>query len=87
MDREKAFKDKMEAQKRRERVIQAKFNRALVADLTHLDGEELTAFIAYCNFSEDYLYETDLYTIMEDLYAKFDGYKTIKDTIPSSEGR
>ena len=87
MDREKEFKDKMDAKKKRERVIQGKFNRELVRDLTHLDGDELTGFIAYCNFSEDYLYETDLYTIMEDMYAKLDDYHKMIDTIPSLEGR
>jgi len=83
IDQKKAFKEKIEAQKKRERVIQAKFNRVLVGDITHLDGDELTDFIAFCNFSEDYLYETDLYTIMEDLYAKLDDYQILRDTIPS----
>jgi hypothetical protein len=83
IDREKAFKVKMDAQKKRERVIHSKFNRVLVGDVTHLDGDELTEFIAFCNFSEDYLYETDLYTIMENLFAKLDDYQTMRDTIPS----
>jgi hypothetical protein len=83
IDREKAFKEKMERQKRRERVIHAKFNRELVADITHLEGDELTEFIAMCNFSEEYLYETDLYTIMEDLYNKLDAYQLMRDTIPA----
>jgi len=83
IDREKAFKEKMDAQKKKERVIHAKFNRVLVGDITHLDGDELTEFIAFCNFSEEYLYETDLYTIMEDLYAKLDDYQNMRDTIPS----
>lgn len=87
INREKAFRDKMEAQKKRERVIEAKFNRALVGDLTHMEGDELTGFIAYCNFSEDYLYETDLYTIIEDLYAKLDDYQKMIDTIPSFNDR
>ena len=79
----KAFKEKMDAQKERERVIHAKFNRELVGDITHLEGDELTEFIALCDFSEDYLYETDLYTIIEDLYAKFHDYQAMRDTIPS----
>jgi len=83
IDREKAFKVKMDAQKKRERVIHAKFNRELVGDITQFDGDELTEFIAFCNFSEDYLYETDLYTIMENLYAKLDDYQNMRDTIPS----
>jgi len=81
IDREKAFKEKIDAQKKRERVIQAKFNRVLVGDITQLDGDELTEFIAFCNFSEEYLYGTDLYTIIEDLYAKLDDYQNMRDTI------
>ena len=83
IDREKAFKEKIDAQKKRERVIHAKFNRVLVGDITQLEGDELTEFIAFCNFSEDYLYETDLYTIIENLYAKLDDYQNMRDTIPS----
>ena len=87
INREKAFKEKIDAQKKRERVIHAKFNRVLVGDITQLEGDELTEFIAFCNFSEDYLNETDLYTIIEDLYAKLDDYQNMRDTIPTQEER
>jgi hypothetical protein len=83
IDRAKVFKEEMLRQKKREQIISAKFNRELVGDITHLDGDELTEFIAMCDFSEDYLYETDLYTIIEDLYAIFHGYQSMRDTIPS----
>jgi len=83
INRERAFKEKISNQKRREQVIAAKFNRVLVEDITKLDGDELTEFIAFCNFSEDYLYETDLYTITEALYAKLNDYQSRPDTIPS----
>ncbi len=84
IDREKAFKEKMSNLKKREKVISAKFNRVLVRDITQLDGDELTEFIALCDFSEEYLYETDLTTIIEALYAKLDDYQNVIDTIPSS---
>ena len=84
IDRQKAFKEKIAKQKERERIIHAKFNRVLVGDLTLLDGDELTRFIAFCNFSDDYLYETDLFTITEDLYAKLQDFQNMRDTIPSS---
>ncbi len=85
VDREKAFKEQINAQKERDRVIHSKFNRGLVGDLTQLDGDELTEFIAFCNFGEDYLYETDLYTIIEDLYAKLDEYQSNLDRVPYLE--
>ena len=84
INQEKAFKEKIAKQKERERIIHAKFNRVLVGDITQLDGDELTKFIAYCNFSDDYLYETDLYTILEELYAKLNDYQNMGDTISSS---
>jgi len=83
IDIQKAFREKTLNLKHREKVIHAKFNRELVADITHLDGDELTEFIAMCNFSEEYLYETDLYTIIEALYAKLHGYQNKRDSIPS----
>lgn len=83
IDRQKAFREKTLKMKQREKVIQAKFNRDLVADITHLEGDELTEFIALCDFSEDYLYETDFYTIMDDLQAKFNDFQLKLDTIPS----
>ncbi len=83
INREKAFKEKMSNLKKREQVINAKFNRTLVGDITQLDGEELTSFMALCNFSEDYLYDTDLYTIVEALFVKYHDYQNRIDTIPS----
>ena len=84
IDPAKAFQEKMMRQKKREQVIQAKFNRELVGDITHLEGDELTEFIAMCDFSEPYLYETDLYTIVEDIYTRFQEYQNQRDSIPSS---
>lgn len=83
IDREKAFKEKISNLKKREQVIAAKFNRQLVKDLTQLEGEELTEFIAYCHFSEAYLYETDLYSIVDSLVAKFSDFQRRTDTIPT----
>ena len=83
INREKAFKNKMAAREKRERIIQSKFNRELVGDLTQLEGHELSTFMAMCDFSEEYLYETDLYTIIEALYVKLDEYHAIRDTIPA----
>ena len=68
--------------KKKEKIIHEKFNRQLVADLTQLEGDSLSTFIAYCNFSEDYLYESDLYAIVEALTGKFNAYQVLLDTIP-----
>lgn len=84
IDRQKVFREKISNLKKREQVINAKFNRALVGDITQLDGDELSEFIAVCNFSEEYLFETDLYTIIEALYVKLNDYQNMIDTIPSA---
>ncbi len=83
IDREKMFKERIRKLTKREQVINAKFNRVLVGDITQLEGDELSEFIGLCNFSEEYLYETDLYTIIEDLYTKLYDYQNMIDTIPS----
>jgi hypothetical protein len=83
LDPAKAFKEVTIRQKKKEQIINAKFNRELVGDITQLDGDELTEFIALCDFSDAYLYETDLYTIIEDLYAIFQDYQSMIDTVPS----
>lgn len=53
----------------RERVEQ-KFTREWVAEQTRLQGDTLTSFIAYCNFSVDYLDRTPLYMIREDMLVQ-----------------
>jgi hypothetical protein len=83
IDREKIFREKISALEERKRVIETKFNRELVGVITQLEGDELTEFISMCNFSEEYLYETDLYTIVDALYEKFHEYQNMRDSIPS----
>jgi hypothetical protein len=83
INRDKERLEKLNNLKKREQIITQKFNRVLVGDITQLDGDELTTFIAYCNFSEDYLYETKLYAIIEAVYSKFNAYQPPTDTIPS----
>jgi len=46
-----------------------KFTRDWVSEMTRLEGDKLTSFIAYCNFSEKYLVETPEYVIHEDMMA------------------
>ncbi len=51
-----------------------KFTREWVSENTKLEGDKLTSFIAYCNFSEDYLASASqfaIYELMMDLLPKF----------------
>lgn len=46
------------------------FNREWVQEVTGLDGDKLTDFIAYCDFSIDFLSKNPLYVIRERLIVK-----------------
>ncbi len=55
--------------------VNLKFTREWVHDMTALEGDTLTAFIDYCDFTLDYLDRTPLYMIMEDMLAKLDEFQ------------
>jgi len=55
--------------------VNRKFNREWVKEVTELDGDELTSFIAFCDYSIEYLDKTPLYIIREDLLAKLDTFR------------
>jgi hypothetical protein len=45
--------------------VNLKFTREWVGEMTQLEGDTLTSFIAYCNFETSYLAKTPLYIINE----------------------
>ena len=80
---EKTLKQKWEQEEAMQYVIDKKFNRKIVFDLTKLEDDELTDFIGYCNFSMDYLYNTNEYDILEKIMQKFQVYKAMIDSCNS----
>lgn len=46
-------------------LAEVKFTREWVSESTKLEGDKLTSFIAYCNFSNQYIAATPLYMIHE----------------------
>jgi len=86
INQRKAFAERMNTRKERQAVIDAKFNRKLVADLTNLQGDELSDFMAMCNFSDLFLFETELPTIIDSLYARLDEYHQKKNPSAVAEG-
>jgi hypothetical protein len=66
----------LQSLKEKQRIINEKFNRSIVQDVTHLEADELTNFIAYCNFSEEFLYQSNLYDILEKISEQFELYKS-----------
>ena len=77
----KSGKEKKKYRKLKEQeilVLKAnhKVNREWVSEFTKLEGERLTDFIAFCNFSPDYIVETPIYIIREDMMELLKKYKS-----------
>ena len=53
-----------------------KFNREWVAEITGLEGQELTSFIAFCDFSAKYIIETHLIELKEEMLALLDEFQS-----------
>lgn len=51
--------------------INQKYNRNYVAELTQLKDDRLTDFIAFCDFSEEFLFISNQYQIAEAVMDKF----------------
>ncbi|MEP1095447.1 MAG: hypothetical protein ABJG78_10075 [Cyclobacteriaceae bacterium] len=51
-----------------------KFTREWVGEMTQLEGDHLTDFIAYCKFTPKYLAETELFFIHEKMMALLDDF-------------
>lgn len=66
---------------RKWRLAQAKFNRDWVASVTNLEGEVLTDFIAFCDFSADYIIETHLIDIKNRVIVLLDTFLSDLATI------
>lgn len=82
INREKQRLEHLARLKRRTQIINQKFNREMVGEITKLEGEALTLFMAFCNFSEEYLYKADLYSIIESIHKKHSAYLPVSDTVP-----
>ncbi len=53
-----------------------KFTREWVSEMTKLQGDQLTDFIAFCKFTPKYIADTELYMIHERMMALLDDYMT-----------
>ena len=63
---------KMQQINKRKNIInqsQQKFTREWVAEMTRLEGNDLTDFIAFCKFTPDYIATTPVYMIHEKMMA------------------
>ncbi len=64
----------------RQRVIDKKYNREIIYKVTQLSEDEITEFMGFCNFSEEYLYHATEYEILVKIEEKFKEYKLLKES-------
>jgi hypothetical protein len=76
-EKEKRKYYQLQQNETRQDNAEKKFTREWVAEHTGLEGDKLTSFIAFCNFSVDYLDHFPIYVIMEDMMVKFDEFKKL----------
>jgi len=55
--------------------ISKRYNREIVKKYTHLEDQELTEFISFCNFSNEFLLKSSEYEIIKAILAKLKEYK------------
>ena len=82
--KEKKKLQKILARQELSRTASLKFNRKWVAQETGLEGDELTNFIAYCDFSIEFIVQTPLYDIHKEMMALLTDFK--KDQLKSNTG-
>ena len=57
-----------------QRIIDKKFNREIIKNLTHIPENQISEFIMYCDFSFDYLLHATDYEIALSIRKKYDEY-------------
>ncbi len=65
---------RVKKQEARQRMIAKKYNREFIMRLTKLPEEEVTGFMSFCNFSEEFLYEATAYEIGVIILEKHEQY-------------
>ncbi len=59
--------------------IEPHFNKEMVHRITGLEGDELTKFMEYCNFSENFLLNAKDFYIIEIILEQFEVYSVLKE--------
>ena len=74
--REKKKFEKVLQKEQKWKEAHLKFNRDLVAQLTDLEGDELTNFISFCDFSVDHILDTHVLELKEEILALLSEFKS-----------
>lgn len=63
---------------RKWKLASEKFNREWLEDLTNLAGEDLTDFIAFCDFSADYILKTHLIDLKSQVMVLLKEFQSVE---------
>jgi len=74
-EKERRKYHKIQTSELQQNRVYQKFTRDWVEDVTGLQGDELTRFITFCDYSLSYLDKTPLYLIQEDMIAKLQEFR------------
>ena len=61
-------------------IINSKFNKRNVGELTGLKGEELVEFMDYCNLPEEFLLNASEYDILDTVKRMYRAYYKRKES-------
>ena len=61
-----------------QKTITEKYSREIVGKITGLEDKELTEFLIFCNFSDEYLLQTNQYDILIRVLEKLNEFKILK---------
>ncbi len=64
----------LEAQKAYREFLDTKFNEQIVAEATGLQGSRLDKFLAYCNFSDEFIYAATEYEILAAIFSRLERF-------------
>lgn len=70
----KALK-KIKLTKKDQEIINEKFNKEIVHQYTHLDGEKLNNFMIFCDFDSNFLLQASEYDIAVKIMKKLEAYE------------
>lgn len=75
--KEKKKLNKVANKAKQQQIINEKYNRDIVKNLTNLREDQLTEFMVYCNFRSDFLLNATEYEIALSIREKYKEYKKL----------
>ncbi len=74
-DRRRAKVKEFEARDARILEVEKKFSREIVSQVTGLKGRKLENFISFCNFKQEFLYESNDYDVIMEIKKRYNAYE------------